>query len=100
MDAVHTPGWGKTMRGSTQVHHSNLWFAGVAENWDLAEHMVEESEEGFEKLENWYPEDERTAFLPIINDALKKWMKPLPKKNQEVPNWIFRSYNFLQFLAT
>src|SRR5690554_4603848 len=83
LEDVHTPGWGETMRGSTQIHHSNLWFAGIAENWDLAEHMVEELEEGFQKLEKWYPEDERTAYFPIINDAIKKMDEAIAKNNQE-----------------
>lgn len=83
LEEVHIPGWGETMRGSTQMHHSNLWFAGVAKNWGLAEHMVEEIEEGFEKLENWYPNDERTAALPIINNSLKKMNEAIAKKDQE-----------------
>jgi len=28
-DKVHFPGLGETMRESTQVHHSNLWFTGL-----------------------------------------------------------------------
>ena len=70
LDAAYTPGWGETMRGSTQVHHSNLWFAGAAENWELAEHMIEELEEGFEKLEKWYPNDDRTQAIPMIKPPL------------------------------
>lgn len=83
LDAVHTPGWGETMRGSTQVHHSNLWFAGSAENWELAEHMVEELEEGFEKLENWYPDDERTEALPMIKQPLNAMAEAIEKQDQE-----------------
>src|SRR5690606_15920971 len=52
LDAAYTPGWGETMRGSTQVHHSNLWFAGAAENWELAEHMIEELEKDLKSLKN------------------------------------------------
>ena len=70
LNNVHIPGWGETMRGSVQIHHSNLYFAGEAENWELAEHMLEEIEESFEKLEKWYPEDERTAAIPIIESAM------------------------------
>lgn len=68
---AHTPGWGETMRGAMQVHHSNLWFAGEAGNWELAEHMVEELEEGFEKLRNWYPDDPETQAMPMIDQPLR-----------------------------
>ncbi|MFA5574215.1 MAG: hypothetical protein WC994_04085 [Brumimicrobium sp.] len=72
LENLHTPGWGETMRGSTQIHHSNLWFAGMAENWELADHMLHEIEEGFEKLEKWYPNDERTTFIPMIYEAIEE----------------------------
>lgn len=83
LGAAYTPGWGETMRGSTQVHHSNLWFAGSAENWELAEHMIEELEEGFEKLEKWYPNDEETKAIPMIKPPLKNLAKAVEKQDQE-----------------
>lgn len=83
LDAAYRPGWGESMRGSTQVHHSNLWFAGAAENWELAEHMIEELEEGFEKLEKWYPDDDRTKALPMIHPPLNTLADAIEKKDQE-----------------
>lgn len=71
LKSIYKPGWGETMRGSIQVHHSNLWFAGAAQNWELAEHMIEELEEGFEKLQTWYPNDPETAAMPMIDQPLK-----------------------------
>ncbi len=83
LDAAYTPGWGETMRGSTQVHHSNLWFAGAAENWELAEHMIEELEEGFEKLEKWYPNDDRTQAIPMIKPPLNTLTDAIEKQDKE-----------------
>lgn len=83
LDAAYTPGWGETMRGSTQVHHSNLWFAGAAENWELAEHMIEELEEGFEKLEKWYPNDDRTQAIPMIKPPLNTLTDAIEKQDNE-----------------
>lgn len=83
LDAAYTPGWGGTMRGSTQVHHSNLWFAGAAENWELAEHMIEELEEGFEKLEKWYPNDDRTQAIPMIKPPLNTLTDAIEKQDKE-----------------
>lgn len=83
LDVAYTPGWGETMRGSTQVHHSNLWFAGAAENWELAEHMIEELEEGFEKLEKWYPNDDRTQAIPMIKPPLNTLTDAIEKQDKE-----------------
>src|SRR5690606_11557966 len=83
LDAAYRPGWGESMRGSTQVHHSNLWFAGAAVNWELAEHMIEELEEGFEKLEKWYTECDRTKRLSVSLPSLKTVADAIAKKDQE-----------------
>lgn len=80
---AHTPGWGETMRGSVQVHHSNLWFAAQAENWELAEHMLEEVEESFEKLESWYPDDEETALIPMMTQAMNELAEVIKEENKE-----------------
>lgn len=83
LDNAHTPGWGETMRGSTQVHHSNLWFAGAAGNWELAEHMVEELEEGFEKLRTWYPDDPETVAMPMIDQPLRNLAEAIDKHDAD-----------------
>ncbi len=69
------------MRGNIRVYHSDLWFAGAAENWELATRIIEEIGEGFDKLEKWYPEDDRTASLPMIYPSMKELSKSIDKKD-------------------
>lgn len=88
---AHTPGWGEIMRGSTQVHHSNLWFAAQEENWELAEHMLEEIDEGFEKLENWYPNDDETVLIPMMNEAMKALDEVIKEENKDKFNASYKN---------
>jgi hypothetical protein len=44
------------MMTELQLRHANLWFAGDAENWPLAEHQVHELEELLEKTAEYHPE--------------------------------------------
>jgi hypothetical protein len=82
LQSDYTPGWGEIMRGSIQVHHSNLWFAGEAENWELAEHIVEELEEGFEKLQTWHPNDVETASIPMVDKPLRNLAEVINNKDK------------------
>ena len=45
--AHFTPGLGEIMAQSA-ARHAKLWFAGQANNWDLAAYEVDELHEGFE----------------------------------------------------
>lgn len=61
----YKPGFG-TFMGNIQVHHAKLWFAGINENWSLAEYEVHEMEESFEYLQKYVTEREEIKSLPII----------------------------------
>src|SRR5262245_35804042 len=39
----------------TQMRHLKLWFAGEAENWDLAAYETDELVEGFEDIVHFHP---------------------------------------------
>ena len=43
----HAPGLVESML-TAQSHHAKLWFAGNAQNWELAEYQIDELEEGLE----------------------------------------------------
>ncbi|PYR25901.1 MAG: hypothetical protein DMF98_10670, partial [Acidobacteria bacterium] len=44
---AYVPGLGEMM-SLQQMRHVKLWFAGQAENWDLAAYEVDELGEGFD----------------------------------------------------
>jgi len=63
------PGFGDIMLG-VQEHHAKLWFAGTNQNWELADFELHEIEENVEKIENLYPNDDRTKDLSTLDPAL------------------------------
>jgi hypothetical protein len=52
--ASYTPGLGEIM-SLTQMRHLKLWFAGRAENWELASYETDELEEGFSDVVAFHP---------------------------------------------
>lgn len=50
----YAPGLGEIM-SLTQMRHLKLWFAGRAENWDLASYETDELEEGFDDAVRFHP---------------------------------------------
>jgi hypothetical protein len=40
---------------ATQVRHAKLWFAGEAQNWELAEYEIDEIKEGLEDASRLHP---------------------------------------------
>jgi hypothetical protein len=47
--ASYTPGLGEFM-SSIQVHHAKLWFAGQAQNWELANFEIAEIKESLDAI--------------------------------------------------
>jgi hypothetical protein len=52
--SAYAPGLGEIMT-LTQMRHAKLWFAGEAENWDLAAYETDELEEGFHDAVEFHP---------------------------------------------
>src|SRR5262245_30400532 len=50
----YVPGLGEIM-SLTQMRHLKLWFAGQAENWDLAAYETDELAEGFGDVVRFHP---------------------------------------------
>ena len=51
---AYQPGMGEIM-GATQMRHAKLWFAGKAENWELARYELGEIREGLNDAVKYYP---------------------------------------------
>ncbi|WP_347987667.1 hypothetical protein [Methylomonas sp. AM2-LC] len=49
----YTPGLGEIMAQSA-VRHAKLWFAGQAQNWELAAYEMDELHEGFEDAAKYH----------------------------------------------
>lgn len=59
----YVPGLGEFMT-AIQMRHSKLWFAGQAQNWNLAAYEIDEIKEGFEDIIKFHPMHEGSP-IPI-----------------------------------
>ena len=96
LSRTYKPGFGEFM-GFIQGHHSKLWFAGINENWSLADFEIHELEEGFEAIEKYHAGRKETQLIATINPALDSVSAAIQEKNLEK---FKRSYNYLTVSCT
>jgi len=65
----YKPGFGELM-SSVQAHHAKLWFAGIHENWKLAEFEVHEITEVLDDVKKYQYEREESKFIDMMLPAL------------------------------
>lgn len=75
---TYKPGFGEFM-SSIQIHHAKLWFAGMNQNWELADFEMHEIAETIDAIKEYLPEREESKkvdmlepSLDAVNDALQK----------------------------
>jgi hypothetical protein len=78
----YKPGFGELM-SSVQAHHAKLWYAGINENWKLAEFEIHEIDETFEKVVELHVDEHNAAELvPELIDPLLKNVEYAAKKQE------------------
>jgi hypothetical protein len=80
--AHYAPGLGEIMAQSA-VRHAKLWFAGQAQNWDLAAYEVDELREGFEDAGKYHPTHKQIA-QPIPDLISQNMDQPLVGVEQAI----------------
>jgi hypothetical protein len=65
----YSPGLGDYML-KMQIRHSKLWFAGINENWELADFQLHEMEELLEDIEKFNSEKDEVKLIPMIEAPL------------------------------
>lgn len=80
LSETYKPGFGEFM-GSIQVHHSKLWFAGINENWKLADFEINEIKENLEAIQKYETDRPESREIPIINPALDSVTIAIQNKN-------------------
>ena len=74
---VYKPGFGEFM-SSIQMHHAKLWFAGINENWQLADFEIHEMQEAADGIQKFCPDRPETKMIELfltpalnsMNDAI------------------------------
>jgi cytochrome c1 len=69
LNDTYKPGFGEFMSG-IQLHHAKLWFAGINENWDLADFEVQEIMETVDAIKKYETERIESKSIPMIEPAL------------------------------
>jgi len=76
----YKPGFGEFM-SNIQVHHAKLWFAGINQNWELADFEIHEIQESLEDLQKYQSDREESKMLTIINPPLDSLKTAIEMKN-------------------
>lgn len=87
----YKPGFGEFM-SNIQVHHAKLWFAGMNQNWKLADFEIHEIEESLGDILKYQSEREETKSLNVINAPLDSVKSAIIKKDAQL---FLNSYSFL-----
>jgi mono/diheme cytochrome c family protein len=83
---AYVPGLGEMM-SFQQMRHAKLWFAGKAENWDLAAYELDELAEGFDDIVKFHPTHKDSPVAPkdaiprMVNEPLKELRAAVEKKD-------------------
>lgn len=83
LSETYKPGFGEFM-GNIQIHHAKLWFAGVNENWKLADFEMNEIKENLEEIQLYCADRTETKSIGMINAAMDSLNNAILKKNKEM----------------
>ena len=77
----YAPGFGEFMSG-IQVHHEKLWFAGINQNWKLADFEIHEIEESLDDIKKYCTDRPESKSIDMINTPLDSVSKAIVSKNE------------------
>jgi hypothetical protein len=78
---VYRPGLGEFMLG-IQTHHAKLWFAGKAQNWDLAKFEIEEIEETIADIKQYCADRPEVKSIGMIDMPLDSLNQAIQTRNE------------------
>ncbi len=90
LEKTYKPGLGEFM--SIQVHHNKLWFAGINQNWKLADFEVHEIVEAIDDIKKYQNERKETEMIDMIEPPLDSINIAIQQKN---PVLFKSSFNLL-----
>jgi hypothetical protein len=94
---AYVPGLGEMM-SLQQMRLVKLWFAGQAENWDLAAYEVDELGEGFDDIVKFHPTHKDSPVAPkeaiprMVTEPIKDLRAAVDKKD---PRAFVQAYDAL-----
>ena len=80
LDSTYRPGFGEFM-SEIQVHHEKLWFAGINNNWKLADFEVNEIKESLADIRSYCTDRPETKYLGMIDLPVDSISTAIREKN-------------------
>ena len=77
---TYKPGFGEFMSG-IQVHHAKLWFAGINQNWPLADFEVHEIQESLDDIRQFCKDRPEVKAMGMINPAIDSIINAVRQKD-------------------
>lgn len=77
----YKPGLGEFMSG-IQVHHEKLWFAGINQNWKLADFEINEIKEAIDDIQNYCTDRPERKSIPMIEPPIDSISQAIQQKNE------------------
>jgi hypothetical protein len=76
----YKPGLGEFM-SNIQVHHEKLWFAGTAQNWQLADFEIHEIMEAVDDIKTYASDRPEVKKLVMLQPAIDSLNGSIQQKN-------------------
>jgi hypothetical protein len=80
LNHTYKPGLGEFMLG-IQEHHAKLWFAGVNENWELADFEVHEIGETIDDIKQYCTDRPEVKSIAVIDPAISSISTAIKQKD-------------------
>ena len=81
LDNSYQPGFGEFM-SSIQLHHAKLWFAGINNNWELADFEIHEIQESLDDIQQFNTDRLEAKTIGMICPAIDSVSNAIKQKNQ------------------
>ena len=78
----YAPGLGEIM-GGIQTHHAKLWYAGINDNWKLAQYEIDELKERFEQARTVETGRPEVKMIPMMYASIDSINVAISHKNLE-----------------
>jgi cytochrome c556 len=76
----YAPGLGEIM-GGIQTHHAKLWYAGINDNWKLAQYEIDELKERFEQARTVETDRPEVKMIPMMYPSIDSINAAISHKN-------------------
>lgn len=83
LDNTYKPGLGEFM-SSIQVHHEKLWFAGINQNWKLADFEINEIKEALDDIQTYCTDRPERKSLTMIDAPIDSIGYAIQQKDETV----------------